>query len=321
MRIFDYENGPEELLTPEVVRLLTQVHEHRGRQMVLLEQYGDRLIALRTEAERQSGRAADPRDSGYRVCLEEIREHFDVMEAVPETIRALYCRLFAGSDGAYRQTEAVISEIDPWGEERERFFPCAADEIEESVTQLCGALQNALAENRHDPLILIARFVLDFLSIHPFEDGNGRLVWLLQTLLLYRAGYYVSAYVSLERLIEQSEQDYKTALQYSSIFWQDGTNSYEPFLRYFLRVLTEAYERFEKQTGFLTGARQSKSDRLRETILAWEGPVTKRALLEQYPDIAVVTVERTLAAMLKEGLLRKTGGGRSTAYVKAKKEN
>ena len=115
MRIFDYENGPEELLTPEVVRLLTQVHEHRGRQMVLLEQYGDRLIALRTEAERQSGRAADPRDSGYRVCLEEIREHFDVMEAVPETIRALYCRLFAGSDGAYRQTEAVISEIDPCG--------------------------------------------------------------------------------------------------------------------------------------------------------------------------------------------------------------
>lgn len=315
MHIFDYETIPEQLLTPEVVRLLSLVHEHRGRQMLLLERFGNRLIPLRTEAERQSGRAANIGTTAYESCLKAVREHFDIMVPEPALIRDLHKMLFPEEGGSYRTDDTVISEIGDGGVERERFRPVAAADIEEAVYLLCNALKEAAAEERHDPLLLIAMFVTDFLSIHPFRDGNGKLAWLLQTLMLYRSGYYVNAYVSLERLTEEREQAYKKALQYSSIFWQDGTNSYEPFACWFLELLYDAYRQFEQNTGYLTGEKISKSERIRETILSMDKPVTKRMILEQYPDIAVVTVERTLTAMVKEGLIRKQGGGPSTFYV------
>ena len=316
MHIFDYENEPAELLTPEIVRLLTRIHESRGAQQVLLEQYGDRLIPLRTAAERQSDRAAAMEDEKYRSALEGIRSCFDKMVPSPALACTLHAKLFPENGGKYRDSDTVIRGTDSWGEGRVRFYPCSAERIEPAMLELFAAADRALTEERHDALLLIAQFVIDFLSIHPFADGNGKTAWLLQTLLLYRAGYYICAYVSLERLIEESEDAYQEALQYSSIFWQDGTNSYAPFAAYFLQILDRAYRRFARQTSYLLEEKQSKSDRIRELILNWDGPVTKRQIREQYPDIAVVTVERTLTALVKEGILQKTGGGPSTAYVK-----
>ncbi len=316
MHIFDYENEPAELLTPEIVRLLTRIHESRGAQQVLLEQYGDRLIPLRTAAERQSDRAAAMEDEKYRSALEGIRSCFDKMVPSPALACTLHAKLFPENGGKYRDSDTVIRGTDSWGEGRVRFYPCSAERIKPAMLELFAAAERALTEERHDALLLIAQFVIDFLSIHPFADGNGKTAWLLQTLLLYRAGYYICAYVSLERLIEESEDAYQEALQYSSIFWQDGTNSYAPFAAYFLQILDRAYRRFARQTSYLLEEKQSKSDRIRELILNWDGPVTKRQIREQYPDIAVVTVERTLTALVKEGILQKTGGGPSTAYVK-----
>lgn len=317
MHIFDYENKPAELLTPEIVRLLARIHEYRGAQQVLLEQYGDRLIPLRTAAERQSGRAAAMEDETYRGMLEEIRSHFDRMTPSPAMACTLHAGLFPENGGTYRSSDTVIRGTDSWGEGRVRFYPCKAERIEPAMLELFDAAGRALAEERHDALLLIAQFVIDFLSIHPFADGNGKTAWLLQTLLLYRAGYYICAYVSLERLIEQDEAAYQEALQYSSIFWQDGTNSYAPFALWFLRLVDRAYQQFAHQTSYLLEEKQSKASRVRELILKWDGPISKRQIREHYPDIAVVTVERTLAALVKEGVLQKTGGGPSTAYVKA----
>ena len=234
----------------------------------------------------------------------------------PALACTLHAKLFPENGGKYRDSDTVIRGTDSWGEGRVRFYPCSAERIEPAMLELFAAAERALTEERHDALLLIAQFVIDFLSIHPFADGNGKTAWLLQTLLLYRAGYYICAYVSLERLIEESEDAYQEALQYSSIFWQDGTNSYAPFAAYFLQILDRAYRRFARQTSYLLEEKQSKSDRIRELILNWDGPVTKRQIREQYPDIAVVTVERTLTALVKEGILQKTGGGPSTAYVK-----
>ena len=318
MHIFDYENEPAELLTPEIVRLLTRVHEHRGAQQLLLEQYGDRLIPLRTAAERQSDRAAAMEDETYRGALEEIRSHFDRMVPSPALACTLHAKLFPENGGRYRDSDTVICGADSWGDGRVRFYPCKAERIEPAMRELFAAAEHALNVERHDALLLIAQFVIDFLSIHPFADGNGKTAWLLQTLLLYRAGYYICAYVSLERLIEESEEAYQEALQYSSIFWQDSTNSYEPFAAYFLQLLDRAYQQFARQTSYLLEEKQSKADRIRDMILKWNGPVTKRQIREQYPDIAVVTVERTLTAMVKEGILTKTGGGPSTAYISVK---
>lgn len=320
MHIFDYENAPAELLTPEIVHLLTRIHEYRGAQQVLLEQYGDRLIPLRTAAERQSDQAAAMEDETYRGALEEIRSHFDRMIPSPALACTLHARLFPENGGKYRDSDTVIRGTDSWGDGRVRFYPCRAERIEPAMLELFAAAERALAEERHDALLVIAQFVIDFLSIHPFADGNGKTAWLLQTLLLYRAGYYISAYVSLERLIEQDEEAYQEALQYSSIFWQDGTNSYAPFARWFLQLTDRAYQQFAQQTAFLLEGKQSKAERIRDLILKWEGPISKRQIREQYPDISVVTVERALTALVKDGILRKTGGGPSTAYVKTSRE-
>lgn len=327
MRAFDYRKEPEKLLTPEVVRLLAQLHEYRGRQSFLLGLRGGDLVAMRDTARRQSAKTVtDGTDSAaemrYLACLDRIREHFNEIRVTPETICALHRELYAGTPGAgvYKTTDNVITEIDKWGKPRVRFYPMAAAETKKAMRELCASFSAALEADVYDPLLLIPVFVVDFLSIHPFTDGNGKVSRLLQTLLLYQSGFYVNAYVSMEKLIGSSREQYFQALQYSSIFWNDGTNNYEPFVQYFLGILIAGCRQFEVQTHYLYGARKSKPERVREVIARWPGPVTKREIMEQCPDIARVTVERALNAMVREGYIEKTGGGPRTAYIRKREE-
>ena len=188
-------------------------------------------------------------------------------------------------------------------------------ETPEAIEELCKAFDDALASRQIDPLILIPMFILDFLCIHPFNDGNGRMSRLLTLLLLYRAGYIVGKYISIEKLIETTKDSYYECLQLSSLKWHEGENDYEPFVKYMLGVIVAAYRDFSSRVILLTTGGMSKPDRVREIIRTTLGPITKTEILKKCPDISQVTVQRALAELLETGQITKIGGGRYTKYT------
>ena len=167
-----------------------------------------------------------------------------------------------------------------------------------------------------EPLIAIPVFIHDFLCIHPFNDGNGRMSRLLTLLLFYKAGYIVGKYVSMEMLIEKTKETYYEALQASSVGWHEGENSYEPFVKYYLGIMLKAYNEFESRVEHLKYHNLSKPDRIKAVIDNKVGKITKKEIMELCPDISKVTVERTLTDLVKSGYIAKVGAGPSTGYVR-----
>ncbi len=213
--------------------------------------------------------------------------------------------------GMFKTSDNEIVEKDE--NERIRFSPVRAWETPESIDKLCVAYKDAKGEV--DPLILLSMFILDFLCIHPFNDGNGRMSRLMTLLLLYQSGFIVGKYVSIERIIEQSKTTYYEALQDSSIDWHKNGNDYKPFVNYMLGVIIKAYREFESRVKLLTDPSYSKPDRIREIIKDHIGIITKSELLEMNPDISDTTVQRTLADLLKNNEIIKISGGRYTKYI------
>ena len=166
-----------------------------------------------------------------------------------------------------------------------------------------------------DPLLLIPMFILDFLCIHPFNDGNGRMSRLLTLLLLYRSGYFVGKYISIERLIANSKATYYEALQDSSTGWHEGTNDYLPFVRYMLGIVIAAYREFASRVDILITRGLSKPERVREIIRSTTGKITKTQIMKQCPDISQKTVERALKELMDNDEIIKIGGGRYTSYT------
>ena len=171
------------------------------------------------------------------------------------------------------------------------------------------------AKNEVEPLLLDIMFILDFLCIHPFNDGNGRMSRLLTLLLLYQSGFIVGKYISIEKIIEESKETYYEVLQDSSINWHENENDYKPFVNYMLGVIVKAYKEFESRVKLLTAPNLSKADRIREIIKKHIGTITKSELLAMNPDISDTTIQRALAELLKNGEIEKIGGGRYTKYV------
>ena len=190
-----------------------------------------------------------------------------------------------------------------------------------AMESLCAAFIESIEKGEHDALLLIPMFILDFLCIHPFNDGNGRMSRLLTLLLFYRADYIVGKYISLEKLIENSKDTYYEALQDSSADWHDNKSDYAPFVRYYLGVLQKAYHEFGERVMYLRRRGISKPERVKAVIDRKIGKITKQEIMESCPDISKITVERTLTSLVKEGYLVKIGGGRSSAYGKTDKQS
>lgn len=187
-------------------------------------------------------------------------------------------------------------------------------ETSEAVDKLCEAFKSVLEEENIEPLLLIPMFVLDFLCIHPFRDGNGRMSRLLTLLLLYKEGYIVGRYISIEKLIEKSKDVYYAALAESSVGWYEEKNDDTPFVKYMLGVIVAAYRDFFERTKLITEVRLPKPDRIAEEIKNHMGTVTKAELTKMVPDVSQTTVQRTLNRLLKEERVIKIGGGRYTKY-------
>lgn len=166
-----------------------------------------------------------------------------------------------------------------------------------------------------DPLLLIPMFILDFLCIHPFNDGNGRMSRLLMLLLLYRSGYIVGKYISLEKIIENSKESYYEVLKESSYNWHENGNDYEPFVRYTLGIIVSAYREFESRVTLISKINVSKPERIAEIIKGHVGKITKSEIMKLCPDISQTTIQRTLNDLLADSKIIKIGGGRYTSYT------
>ncbi|MGN1155761.1 MAG: Fic family protein [Agathobacter sp.] len=347
MRTFDYIKIPEKLLTPEIVQMVASIHEHKGKQELFLEANIDELNTLLEAALIQSTGAsnriegistsdkrleelvsqkAEPCNrseqeiAGYREVLATIHESYEYIIPRPKVILQLHRDLYSYSQGAtggnYKNSDNVIAETDAEGHQKIRFIPVPAFQTADAIEKLCSSFLDAWAADRIDKLILIPMFILDFLCIHPFNDGNGRMSRLLTLLLFYRAGYIVGKYVSMEMLIEKTKETYYEALQASSMGWHEGENSYEPFVKYYLGIMLKAYNEFENRVEHLRNRTLTKPERIKAVIDQKVGKITKKEIMERCPDISKVTVERTLTDLVKNGYIAKVGAGPATAYVR-----
>ena len=209
----------------------------------------------------------------------------------------------------------VLSHLESYTQHGQ-FIPVPAFQTAEAMDELCRQFLEAWNTDKIDRLLLIPMFILDFLCIHPFNDGNGRMSRLLSLLLYYKAGYIVGKYVSMEMLIEKTKETYYETLQLSSYGWHENKNIYGPFIKYYLGIIVKAYNEFETRVNYLVTKKMSKPDRIKAVINQKIGSITKKEIMESCPDISKVTVERTLTQLVKNGLIIKIGAGPSTAYIR-----
>lgn len=347
MRTFDFERVAGDLLTPEIVRMIAEIHEHKGRQNLFLETHADEVKSLIAAAKIQSTGASNriegiytsehrleslvlektqPKNrseeeiAGYRDVLATIHEDHDYISVRPNIILQLHRDLYGysgfGRGGSFKNADNIIAETDSQGRQTTRFVPVSAWETPAAMQSLCDAMNEAWNKGVIDKLLLLPIFVLDFLCIHPFNDGNGRMSRLLTLLLMYRAGFVVGKYISLELLIEKTKETYYEVLQASSAGWHEAKNSYEPFVRYYLGLTLKAYREFEQRASFVSRSGVSKTQRVLEVIENNLGRITKKEIEAQCPDISRTTIERALAGFVKEGKVVKVGEGKKTGYAR-----
>lgn len=342
MRNFNYQKIYTKLLTPEIVQLLAQIHEHKGEHAKvaaddlthLIEiariqstEASNRIEGIYTSDDRLQRLVKDktmPRNrsekeiAGYRDVLATINESHEYISVKPSMILQLHRDLYKYSGmsigGNYKPSDNVIEEEDAQGNKHVRFAPVSAWETPEAMEALCQAYNGLCKNGQYDPLLMIPVFILDFLCIHPFNDGNGRMSRLLTLLLLYRAGYNVGKYVSVEKLIERTKGAYYDDLQDSSNGWHEEENDYIPFVSYLLGVILAAYREFSDRVKMVS-ENTRKPNRVRDIIKGHIGTITKAEIKAQCPDISQTTIQRALNDLVKSGEIIKIGGGRYTSYT------
>lgn len=260
--------------------------------------------------------------AGYRDALDEIHRSYAELSISENTILHLHQVMtdLAGYtlSGQYKTNDNLIIETDEFGRRNIRFEPVSAADTKEAMQQLILAYMEARDNPGVNQLLLIPCVILDFLCIHPFSDGNGRVSRLLSLLLLYKSGYDVCKYVSFEEQINLSKEYYYEALQESSKGWQTNENSYFEFMKNFLSTLYKCYKDLDKRFSTVNGKKISKSERIEQTVLNSVLPVSKAEICDILPDVSPTTVEAVLGRMIKDGTIKKMGQARATRYVNAK---
>ena len=259
--------------------------------------------------------------AGYRDALNEIHvgyEHIDFREGDILRLHEIMMT-FAGyeSGGQYKTDDNVILEIDADGNRRVRFRPTSADETPKAMEQLELAYMEARSDANINQLLLIPCVILDFLCIHPFRDGNGRMSRLLSLLLLYKNGFDAGKYVSFEEQINNYKAYYYESLRRSSTGWESNENSYFPFVENFLSTLYMCYKELDKRFPVIHGKKITKKARIEATVLNSLTPLSKSEICRILPDVSPTTVEAVLGAMVKSGTIKRIGSSRAARYIKA----
>lgn len=259
--------------------------------------------------------------AGYRDALNEIHLGYEQLDFRQHDILRLHEMMMSFTDyeygGKYKTDDNVILEIDSDGNRRVRFRPTSARETPKAMEQLELAYMDARSDSNINQLLLIPCVILDFLCIHPFRDGNGRMSRLLSLLLLYKNGFDAGKYVSFEEQINNYKAYYYEALRQSSNGWETNENTYFPFIENFLSTLYMCYKELDKRFAVVNGKKITKKARIEATVLNSLTPISKAEICRILPDVSPTTVEAVLSSMVKSGSVRKIGSSRTARYIKA----
>lgn len=350
MRSFDYNKLAERTWDTDILNLVAKIHECKGRQDLFIRQKPMELTRLVEIAKIQSTEASNkiegivttstrmkqlfaekttPRNRdedeimGYRDVLNTIHESNEYIPIRPAYILQLHRDLLkrAGFSycGHFKNVQNYINETKPDGTVVTRFTPIAPYDTPEAVENLCNAYEQAISKEKVDALILIPAFICDFLCIHPFNDGNGRMSRLLTLLLLYKNGYSVGKYVSIEKQIEKTKDRYYDTLEQADAGWYEENNDPTPFIRYMLQVILSCYIEFEDRVGLMTasGEKSTAYDIVKAFIGEKIGKFTGTEVVAHCPSIGRSSVLAALKRLTEEGYIVKEGTGRNTFYVRA----
>ncbi len=258
--------------------------------------------------------------SGYRDALNIIHTEHQNIPFNENTVLSLHRTMLSATDnnygGKYKTDDNVILEIDSQGNKKVRFSPVPANETKAAMDQLFLAFMEANSNSNINTLLLIPCVILDFLCIHPFRDGNGRMSRLLSLLLLYKNGFDVGKYISFEEQINKNKGWYYQALKESSENWHESTNNYFPFMQNFLSILYECYQELDKRFAVVNSNKITKTSRIENTVLNSLLPISKSEICKLLPDISPTTVEAVLGKMVKSGIITTIGKGRETKYIR-----
>ena len=347
MRTFDYSTLKTRTWDGETLGYVAQIHECKGRQDLYLRQQPsslDRLVEIakiqsteasnaieniRTTNTRLKQLCADkttPRNRdekeimGYRDVLNTIHESYAYIPVRPNYILQLHRDLYRYSEksigGSFKNTQNQITEEDGQGRKRVIFTPLAPYETPTAMEAICESFNRIIDSQEAEPLLLIPVFIHDFLCIHPFNDGNGRMSRLLTTLLLYRSGYLIGRYISLESKIAKNKFLYYDTLEQCQEGWHDGSDDPTPFIKYLLAAILAAYRDFEERMELVNEGLPA-IEIVRRAAYGRIGKFTKTDLLELCPTLGKTTVEGAIKKLVDAGLLLKHGSGPSTFYTRS----
>ena len=346
MRTFNYSLIKDNKWDSELLGLIAAIYKEAGKQEMYLKQKPQELEKLVEIAKIQSTEASNaiegivttntrirqlmeekttPRNrdekeiAGYRDVLGIIHESFDAIPITQNYILQLHKILFSHlgnpAAGKTKTVQNYISASFPDGHTETLFIPLAPYETPEALDRICEEYNRVIGNAELEPLIAIPVFIHDFLCIHPFNDGNGRMSRLITTLLLYRSGFYVGKYISLEAKIAKHKDLYYDALSASQNGWHEGSNDPVPFIKYLLGTILAAYRDFEDRFA-LVEIKRSALDMVRLATQYKIGRFTKQDIRELCPSISISSIEGALRKMVDNGEIKREGSGKNTFYYR-----
>lgn len=346
MREFNYSKYKDYKWDSEILGLVSGIHEYRGKQELYLAQKPavlDKLVEVAKVQSTESSNAIEgiftsntrlnqlmqskttPRNrdeeeiAGYRFVLDMIHESYEYIPISSNYILQLHQNLYRFTNrsigGHFKNSDNHIVARDANCIEHVIFEPLSPLETPIAIDRICEEFNRVSATEEVDTLLLIPIFIHDFLCVHPFNDGNGRMSRLLTTLLLYRAGYVVGRYVSLEKKIAELKDLYYDSLNMSQNGWHEGEDDPTPFIKYILKTIIAAYKDFEERIEIID-IKEPAIEQVRAAVYKKIGKFTKSEIMEMCPKLGRASVENSLTALVKEEVLERRGSGRGTYYVR-----
>lgn len=346
MREFNYSKYKDYKWDSEILGLVSGIHEYRGKQELYLAQKPavlDKLVEVAKVQSTESSNAIEgiftsntrlnqlmqskttPRNrdeeeiAGYRFVLDMIHESYEFIPISSNYILQLHQNLYRFTNrsigGHFKNSDNHIVARDENDIEHVIFEPLSPLETPIAIDRICEEFNRVSATEEVDTLLLIPIFIHDFLCVHPFNDGNGRMSRLLTTLLLYRTGYVVGKYVSLEKKIAELKDLYYDSLNMSQNGWHEGEDDPTPFIKYILKTIIAAYKDFEERIEIID-IKEPAIEQVRAAVYKKIGKFTKSEIMEMCPKLGRASVENSLTALVKEEVLERRGSGRGTYYVR-----
>lgn len=348
MRTFNYSEIKNQKWDSDILGLVAAIYKETGKQEMYLKQRPEELEKLVEIAKVQSTEASNAiegivttntrirqlveekttpknRDeqeiAGYRDVLNIIHESFDTIPISQNYILQLHKILYSHMNnpmaGRTKNAQNYISATYPDGHVETLFTPLVPYETPEALDRICEEYNRVIGNMEVEPLIAIPVFIHDFLCIHPFNDGNGRMSRLLTTLLLYQNGFYVGKYISLEAKIAKNKELYYDSLGQAQNGWHEGTEDVVPFIKYLLGTILAAYKDFEDRFA-LVETKLSALETVRHASLNKIGRFTKQDIRELCPSLSISSIEGALRKLVASGELKREGSGKNICYYRLK---